>query len=93
MLNSKVLKNIYLSPSDLSGLEEKYVKFSTTDNKIKKVFRFVIGLALALVILSGLKLLLPPVDAFHFLRYALTGLLITWLFPVIGIKSGLFHTD
>ena len=71
-------------------LEEKYVKFSTTGNKIKKVLRFIIGLALALVLLSGLKLLLPPVDAFHFLRYALTGLWITWLFPVIGIKLGLF---
>ncbi|MDA3940242.1 MAG: phosphatase PAP2 family protein [Spirochaetia bacterium] len=71
-------------------LEEKYVKFSTTGNKIKKVFRFVIGFALALVILSGLKVLFPPVDAFHFLRYALSGLWITFLFPCIGKKTGMF---
>ncbi len=71
-------------------LEEKYVKFSTNGNKLKKVIRFVIGLVGALLLLSGLKLLFPVVDAFHFLRYALTGLWITWLYPLFGKRIGLF---
>jgi len=71
-------------------LEEKYVQFSTKGNIIKKVFRFIIGLTGALLFLSGFKLLFPSVDAFHFLRYALTGLWITLLFPFIGKRIGLF---
>lgn len=71
-------------------LEEKYVQFSIKSNFIKKVFRFIIGLPGSLLLLSGLKLLFPAVDAFHFLRYALTGLWITLLFPFIGKKTGLF---
>ncbi len=71
-------------------LEEKYIDFSTAGNVIKKVLRFVLGLAGALLLLSGLKLLFPVVDAFHFLRYGLTGLWITFLFPYIGKKASLF---
>ena len=71
-------------------LEGKYVNFFTAGNIIKKVLRFVLGLAGALLLLSGLKLLFPVVDAFHFLRYGLTGLWITFLFPYIGKKASLF---
>jgi len=74
-------------------LEEKYVNFSSGGNIIKKVIRFVFGLVGSLLLLSGLKLLFPVVDAFHFLRYALTGLWITWLYPLIGVKVGLFRMD
>lgn len=71
-------------------LERKYVGFSTKGNIIKKMLRFTIGLAGALILLTGLKLLFPVTDAFHFLRYALTGLWIPWLFPLIGKRIGLF---
>ena len=71
-------------------LEEKYINYSTAGNIIKKVLRFVLGLVGSLLLLSGLKLLFPVVDAFHFLRYALTGLWITFLFPYIGKKASLF---
>jgi len=71
-------------------LEEKYVNFSTTGNYIRKGFRFVTGLAGALLLLTGLKLLFPDLDAFHFFRYALTGVWIIFLYPLIGKKAGLF---
>jgi len=71
-------------------LEEKYVHFSTMGENTKKVLRFVIGLASTLILLTGLKLLLPYIDAFHFLRYALIGLWITWLFPLFGKRIRLF---
>jgi membrane-associated phospholipid phosphatase len=71
-------------------LEEKYVVFSTTGNNMRKVFRFVIGLAGVLLLLTGLKFLFPNIDAFHFLRYALIGMWVTWLYPFIGLKTGLF---
>ncbi|RLD28911.1 MAG: hypothetical protein DRI73_11260 [Bacteroidetes bacterium] len=71
-------------------LERKYVGFSTNGHTVKKVIRFVIGIAGTLLLLSGLKLLLPSVDAFHFLRYALAGLWITWFFPLFGKRILLF---
>lgn len=71
-------------------LEENYVHFSTNGKKIKKGFRFIIGLTGTLMMLTGLKMLFPDMDTFHFLRYALIGMWITFLYPFIGIKTGLF---
>lgn len=72
-------------------LEEKVSPFVVTGSLIKKILRFIIGLIFTLVLLSGLKLILPPADIFHFIRYGLTGLWITWLFPLLGMKVRLFR--
>ena len=71
-------------------LEEKRTPFIIDGSIVKKILRFVIGLIFTLVILSGLKLILPSADMFHFLRYGLVGLWITWLFPSVGKRIGLF---
>lgn len=73
--------------------EERYSSFSVEGSFIKKTLRFVIGLVFTLVLLSGLKLVFPYTDGFHFIRYGIVGLWITWLFPFIGIKTGLFPRD
>lgn len=73
--------------------EERYSSFSVEGSFIKKILRFVIGLVFTLVLLSGLKLVFPYTDGFHFIRYGIVGLWITWLFPFIGIKTGLFPRD
>lgn len=74
-------------------LEEKVSPFAVTGSLGKKNLRFITGLVFTLVLLSGLKLIFPPTDIFHFIRYGLTGLWITWLFPAAGVKLGLFNTS
>ena len=71
-------------------LEEKVSPFTAAGSLIKKIIRFAFGLGFTLVILSGLKLVLPSADIFYFIRYGLVGLWITWLFPAIGKRIGLF---
>ncbi len=71
-------------------LEGKLVNFSVTGSFGKRALRFVVGITGAFLLISGLKAVFPPVDAFHFLRYALTGLWITWLYPAAGKRIGLF---
>lgn len=74
-------------------LEERILPFNVNGSFVKKILRFVIGLGFALVILSGLKLVLPGSDIFHFIRYGLVGIWITWLFPALGLRLGLFKAS
>ena len=71
-------------------LEERITPFSVSGGFVKKILRFLIGLGGTMALLSGLKLVLPAADLFHFIRYALVGLWITWLFPALGKRIGLF---
>ena len=71
-------------------VEEKVVVFSNAGSLIKKILRFVLGLAGTMIILSGLKLVFPEMDIFDFVRYGLVGLWITLLYPMFGKKVGLF---
>ncbi|MCK5673432.1 MAG: phosphatase PAP2 family protein [Spirochaetales bacterium] len=71
-------------------IEERFISFSVNGSLVKKIIRFVIGLAFSLAFLSGLKLVLPSADISHFIRYGIVGLWITCLYPLIGIKTGLF---
>jgi membrane-associated phospholipid phosphatase len=71
-------------------LEERFIPFSITGSILKKLLRFIAGIGGSLLLLSGLKLIFPDLDLFHFIRYSLVGLWVTWLFPYIGLKTGLF---
>ena len=73
--------------------EEKYSSFSVSGKFLKKCLRFFIGLVLTLVLLSGLKLIFPTTSVFNFIRYGIVGIWITWLYPAVGIKTGLFRRD
>ena len=81
---------VFIGASSGFILEERITPFSVSGGFIKKILRFLIGLGCTMVLLSGLKLVLPAADPFHFMRYALVGLWITWLYPAIGKRIGLF---
>jgi len=82
---------VFIGASSGFILEEKVSPFTVSGSFEKKILRFAFGLGFALVILSGLKLVLPSADIFYFIRYGLVGLWITWLFPLLGMKIGLFR--
>lgn len=50
-------------------IEKKYVNFSVEGNLCNKILRVVIGLAILLIMKSGLKILFPNQLIFHFIRY------------------------
>ena len=50
-------------------IEKKYVNFSVEGNLCNKILRVVIGLAILLIMKSGLKILFPNQMIFHFIRY------------------------
>ncbi|MCF6335320.1 MAG: phosphatase PAP2 family protein [Spirochaetales bacterium] len=72
-------------------LEGKFVDFSVNSSFVRRALRFVVGITGTLSLVSGLKIIFPAVDAFHFFRYALIGLWITWLYPAAGKRIGLFN--
>ena len=57
---------------------------------IKKTLRYVLGLLGTVLLLSGLDLLFPEYILTDFIRYAITGLWITFLWPTLGTRLGLF---
>ncbi|MDC7126581.1 MAG: phosphatase PAP2 family protein [Spirochaetales bacterium] len=72
-------------------LEEDYFNFSPKKGSlIKKIIRYVLGLVLTIVIISGLKKLFPHHYLFDFLRYGIVGIFITCLWPAAGMAIGLF---
>ncbi len=91
-----VLTDLYKTVGVFSGaslgflFEEKYSPFSVSGSYLKKALRFLTGLVLTLALLSGLKLIFPTTDVFSFLRYGMVGMWITWLYPLIGKRIGLF---
>lgn len=74
-------------------LEGRYINFCTDEVVwIKKLLRFLFGLFGTVVILIGLKLLLPEHDLLNFCRYSVIGLWTTFFWPAIGSKLKLFKT-
>ena len=73
-------------------LEMRLINFKTEANAIRKALRYLLGLAVALLLLAGLKALLPAGNCFAFLRYLAVSLWLIFLFPWAGVQSGLFYT-
>ncbi len=86
-----VMKLLILTGSGYLGfhLSEKHFPYSTSGNKGKKWLRYLLGVII-LIAIQGAKAVLPDTATVALLRYLLTGLWITFLFPVIGVKLGLF---
>ncbi len=85
-------------------LELRFLQFSTNGSRIRKLFRFLTGIAGIVVIYFGLKLLFSAIlggiygeeahgtllfSAFRFLRYSALGLWFSWGAPFLFIKTGL----
>ncbi|SCI77071.1 Undecaprenyl-diphosphatase BcrC [uncultured Clostridium sp.] len=65
-------------------VEKRYINFSVEGNLSNKVLRVVIGIAILLVIKSGLKLIFPDELIFHFIRYTVV------TFVGIGVYPSIF---
>jgi undecaprenyl-diphosphatase len=71
------------------SVAQKYLDYKTDGSRNKTIPRFIIGLILIIAI-QGAKAVLPDLMIVGFFRYFLTGLWITYLFPLIGVKVKLF---
>ncbi|MBN2050860.1 MAG: phosphatase PAP2 family protein [Spirochaetales bacterium] len=74
-------------------LEEKLAPFSTGGKALRKALRYILGVATTVAVMTGLKPLFPETDVFDCLRYLLTGLWLTFLFPWVGMKIKLFERE
>jgi len=86
-----VMKLLILTGSGYLGfhLSERYNPYETKASTGKKWARYGAGVILLLVI-QGAKAFLPDTAVVALIRYLLTGLWITFLFPAIGVRTGLF---
>jgi len=65
------------------AIDRNHISYGTSGDWKTKIVRFVFGIAIVLLI-QGAKALLPEHLVFSFIRYALTGLWATALYPLIG---------
>jgi len=73
-----------------STIEQVTIAFKIDGTALQKVVRYILGMAGIMLLLIGLKKVLPEGAVFRYMRYAVTGLWAVWLFPLIGKKIGLF---
>ncbi len=69
-----------------SFFEERQVHYDTAGSLMIKLLRYVIGLAGALLIMYGFKLILPTHEISTVIRYAGAALWAFYLYPLIGIR-------
>lgn len=75
-------------------LEERYVHFDPrAGSVIVKILRYLLGLGFTLVLLLGLKVVLPEHMIADYLRYAVVGLWVAFLWPLAGSAVHLFTCD
>ncbi|MGM0432258.1 MAG: phosphatase PAP2 family protein [Spirochaetota bacterium] len=67
-------------------LEQRHLNFSVAGAPMVKLLRYVMGLLGALLLLYGLKAVLPDTPLPTALRYAATGFWAFYLYPMIGSK-------
>ncbi len=60
---------------------------------IVKAARYLLGVAGAFALLAGLKAALPDTNLFAFIRYGAVGFWAAFLWPLSGMKAGLFEKD
>jgi len=71
--------------------EEKKFPFLNEAPRMKKYLRFVIGIAVAVGLLVGLKSILPNTSLATLIRYFIVGAWISGIYPILGQKIGLFE--
>ncbi|WP_319562893.1 phosphatase PAP2 family protein [Marispirochaeta sp.] len=74
-------------------LEMRLVSFSTEAKAARKVLRYLLGLSVALLLLVGLKTILPAGNCLAFMRYLIVSLWLIFLFPWAGVKFRLFPRE
>ncbi len=73
-------------------IEERYFDFSAEDaGLVRKIARYIIGIAATIGIMTGLKIVLPEHYAADFFRYLLVGAWVTFFWPAAGIGLRLFN--
>ena len=74
-------------------LEKRILDFDPAlGGRIRKLLRYAAGLAGTLLLLSGLKPLLPEGLFWDFLRYGLVGAWVTFFWPLLGHRMRLFSS-
>lgn len=73
------------------ALQKAWVKFSPAGSLVWKLFRWVLGITIAIGLLVGLKTLLPTGALFDGTRYALVGIWITVGYPGLGMLCRIFQ--
>jgi membrane-associated phospholipid phosphatase len=71
--------------------QEKKLPYTPAASLWKKFLRYFIGILITVIILIGLKMLLPENNVFMWFQYFLAGAWITGIFPMVGIKLSLFE--
>ena len=67
-------------------IEQRYINFSVEGSLTNKILRVVIGVAILLLIKSGLKVVFPDQSIFHFIRYTLVTFVGIGVYPAIFKK-------
>lgn len=85
-------KNLAMLGGSLIGfeIEESVMGFSTEGSLKQKILRFVVGMAVAVGILEGVKAILPYIPAVSFFRYFAVTMWAS-MYPLIGKKLKLFN--
>ncbi len=73
--------------------EENKAPFKVDHYNSFKLIRYLLGIAGTLILLIGIKKLLPEGAVFDFFRYLLVGLWISGVFPVLALKAKLFKQE
>jgi membrane-associated phospholipid phosphatase len=65
------------------SIESRFIHFDPKASFLRQVVKYVLGIAVALALKEGLKLLFPEGAAFNYLRYLIVGLWVTVGAPVV----------
>lgn len=71
-------------------LEESKFPFKIEASLGTKFLRYLIGISTTIGIMLGIKMLFPEGEQFDYIRYLLVGIWISGLYPIVGLKLGLF---
>jgi len=74
-------------------LQEKKLTFIVEQKMYLKIIRYLIGVLIAVGLLVGLKFLFPEMGIFNYFRYLIVGAWVSGLYPMLGVKLGLFNQE
>lgn len=71
--------------------QERHVRFNPAGGStLQKILRYVLGLAITVGLLPGLKAVFPEHLVFDYLRYGIIGFWVAFLWPLSGMRLRLF---
>lgn len=89
--DSLTLTGVLLGVSLGNLVEDRLIEFEVDGTRLERILRYVLGLAVVLVVLFGLRAILPEGDIFRVLRYTAVGLASFAGVPYL-IKQDVFPT-